>query len=269
MKSIGEMMKSSNTLHAMLTPLSETQKRCDKHGTDYTERVYRRYTQGCPECAKEAEEARKQAEEAALAARQADQQRRIIEQRIGMARIPKRIAERTVAGYNVDADNRAQRYNIERIKAYAHEFSQGHSGRNLALLGNPGTGKTHLACAVARHVIRNCGGMARFCSVSELNRTVREAKSYGSAYTESQVIAAFGGYDLLVIDEVGVQSGTDAESRALFDVFNERYQNCRPTILISNLDFDGLREAVGTRIADRVKEDGGEVLVFNWESYRQ
>lgn len=269
MKSIGEMMKSSNTLYAMLTPLSETQKRCDKHGTDYTERVYRRYTQGCPECAKEEEEARKQAEEAALAARQADQQRRIIEQRIGLAGIPKRFAERTVAGYGVDADNRAQRYNVERIKAYAHEFSQGHSGRNLALLGNPGTGKTHLACAVARHVIRNCGGMARFCSVSELNRTVREAKSYGSAYTESQVIAAFGGYDLLVIDEVGVQSGTDAESRALFDVFNERYQNCRPTILISNLDFDGLREAVGTRIADRVKEDGGEVLVFNWESYRQ
>ena len=252
MKSIGEMMKSSNTLYAMLTPLSETQKRCDRHGTDYTERVYRRYTQGCPECAKEAEEARKQAEEAALAARQSEQQRRIIEQRIGMAGIPKRFAERTVAGYNVDADNRAQRYNIERIKAYAHEFSQGHSGRNLA-----------------RHVIRNCGGMARFCSVSELNRTVREAKSYGSAYTESQVIAAFGGYDLLVIDEVGVQSGTDAESRALFDVFNERYQNCRPTILISNLDFDGLREAVGARIADRVKEDGGEVLVFNWESYRQ
>ncbi|WP_115308981.1 ATP-binding protein, partial [Kingella potus] len=251
MKSVGEMMKSSHTLAAMLTPLSETQKHCDRHGTDYTERVYRRYTQGCPECAKEAEQQRRQAEEAALAARQAEQQRRIIEQRIGMARIPKRFAERTVAGYCVDADNRPQRYNIERIKAYAHEFSQGHSGRNLAPAGQSrGTGKTHLACAVARHVIRNCGGMARFASVSELNRTVREAKSYGSAYTESQIIAAFGGYDLLVIDEVGVQSGTDAESRALFDVFNERYQNCRPTILISNLDFNGLREAVGARIAD-------------------
>ena len=104
--------------------------------------------------------------------------------------------------------------------------------------------------------------------MAEINRIVRESKSYDSDVSESEVIAAFGGYDLLIIDEVGVQSGTEAESRALFDVFNERYQNMKPTILISNLSPEGFKAAVGDRIADRVKEDGGEVLIFDWESSR-
>lgn len=100
-----------------------------------------------------------------------------------------------------------------------------------------------------------------------LNGSV-EAKSFSSDVTESQVIADFAGYDLLIIDEVGVQTGTDAESKALFDVFNERYQNLKPTVLISNLDAAGFVQAVGRRIADRVKEDGGEILSFDWESHR-
>lgn len=137
-----------------------------------------------------------------------------------------------------------------------------------AQLGDAGTGKTHLACAIGNHVIRNCGGQARFSSVAEINRLVREAKSFNSTVSESEVIEAFAAYDLLIIDEVGVQSGTEAESRALFDVFNERYQNLKPTILISNLNAEDFVAAVGNRIADRIKEDGGEFLFFNWESAR-
>jgi len=104
--------------------------------------------------------------------------------------------------------------------------------------------------------------------VAEINRLVREAKSFNSTVSESEVIEAFAAYDLLIIDEVGVQSGTEAESRALFDVFNERYQNLKPTILISNLNAEDFVAAVGNRIADRIKEDGGEFLFFNWESAR-
>jgi len=170
--------------------------------------------------------------------------------------------------YMVDEGNEAQSYVVERIKAYAVEFGGRHSGRCLALLGNAGTGKTHLACAIGNHLLKNLNKTARFTSVAELNRMVRESKSYGSDVTESQVISDFAGYDLLIIDEVGMQSGTDAESRALFDVFNERYQQMKPTVLISNLDVSGFVQAVGKRISDRVKEDGGEILSFDWGSYR-
>lgn len=261
-RSVGEILAGID----LFTPLSVSDRHCEKHGIGYREEVYPRFIRGCPKCEEEAEAEHKRAEDAKREAQEREWLRKRIEQRIGDSRIPKRFRDKTVSGYRVENDG--QRYIRDRIKAYAHEFAEGHSGRCLALLGNAGTGKTHLACAVARHVIHNCGGQARFASVAEINRIVREAKSYDSEHTESEVIAAFGSYDLLIIDEVGVQSGTEAESRALFDVFNERYQNCRPTILISNLDAEGFKAAVGDRIADRVKEDGGEVLIFDWGSSR-
>ena len=268
MENMGNFLNSSG-LTSLFTPISESLKQCEKHGIAYTEKVFKHYTQGCPECAKEQEEQRKASEAQKLQDAQDAWQLKQIEKRIGVSKIPKRFQGKTVSGYMVDAGNEQQAYAVERIKQYAFEFSGGnHSGRCLALLGNAGTGKTHLACAIGNHVIKNCGGQARFSSVSEISRIVRESKSFSSAYTESQIIEAFGGYDLLIIDEVGMQSGSEAESRALFDVFNERYQNCKPTILISNLSSAEFAAAVGDRIVDRLKEDGGEVLIFNWESHR-
>lgn len=273
MHSIGEALKNIKTgaLGNLLNPIRVSDKTCPQHGA-YQEQVFKNFTLGCPQCAREQEQAAEAQRQAERQERQREQTRRQIEKRIGASRIPKRFLDKSVSGYRIDAQDeqqrQAQRYVIERIKAYAGEFSTGHSGRNLALLGNAGTGKTHLACAIARHVINNCNGWARFTSVSEINRIIREAKSYNSDVSETEVIQSFGGYDLLVIDEVGVQSGTEAESRALFDVFNERYQNCKPTILLSNLCPTDFAAAVGDRIADRIKEDGGEVLLFNWESRR-
>ena len=98
---------------------------------------------------------------------------------------------------------------------------------------------------------------------------VRESKSFSSSHTESQIIDALASVELLVIDEIGVQSGTDAESRALFDVFNTRYEHMKPTIFISNLQLDGFADAVGGRVMSRLREDGGEILSFNWEDGRK
>lgn len=265
MATVGEILKGSH----WFTPISETGKRCEKHGIDYTEQVFKHFVRGCPKCREEEEAER---ERQAEAEREAERRKWVnaqIERRIGASKIPPRFVGKTVKGYEVSEGNEGQRYVADRVKAYAIEFNDGkHSGRCLALLGNAGTGKTHLACAIGNHLLKNLGKTARFTTVSELNRIVREAKSFSSDVTESQVIADFAGYDLLIIDEVGVQTGTDAESKALFDVFNERYQNLKPTVLISNLDAAGFVQAVGRRIADRVKEDGGEILSFDWESHR-
>ena len=269
MKTISETLKDGG-INRWITPISEAEKTCEKHGIQYTEQVFKMFTRGCPKCAEEQAEAQKAADEQERKAKREEAFRLVIEKRIGQSGIPRRFAEKTVSGYAVAVGNESQKLIVDFIKAYATEFSGGkHSGRNIALLGNAGTGKTHLACAVARHVIKNCEGFARFVTVSELNRIVRESKSFSSETTESEVIKAFAGYDLLIIDEVGIQSGTEAESRALFDVFNERYQAIKPTIMISNLLPEGFVGAVGDRIADRIKEDGGAMLVFDWGSARE
>lgn len=51
-------------------------------------------------------------------------------------------------------------------------------------------------------------------------------------------------------------------------MLNERYEKRRPTLMLSNLGLDDVRAFLGDRIFDRLREDGGESIVFDWESYR-
>ena len=249
-----------------ITATAEAQ--CPRHSayienTFATGRVSR-----CPECDREAT-AKQEAEENE-ARKAADQERkeRFAAELMGNSGLTPRFATKTIKGYVVESQ--AQADIVERIKVFGGEFAQGHSGRNLALIGNTGTGKSHLAAALVGYVIRKLNRPARFMSVSALSRMILESKDFKKAkYTESQVIEAMASLELLVIDEFGVQSGSDAESRALFDVFNTRYEHMKPTIFISNLQLDGFAAAVGGRIMSRLREDGGEILSFNWEDCRK
>lgn len=250
---------------------------CSKHGR-YTQTTYQsgRITK-CPGCERDSEERRIKAENDKLKEAAEKRKSRRIDELLGKSGIPKRFQDKTFDNYQLSEDNDNQEEVFNRVVAFSEEFkpsseeskpSQEHSGRCIVMIGDTGTGKSHLACAVASLVIKEYGGTARFTSVSEINRLVRESKGYNAKYSETEVIEAFGNYDLLIVDEVGIQSGSDAESRALFDVFNARYQNKKSTIVISNLNQAQVKEALGQRIFDRLKEGGGEVLVFHWGSHR-
>lgn len=250
---------------------------CSKHGR-YTQITYQsgRITK-CPDCERENEEQRIADENTKLKEEAEKRKSRRIDELLGNSGIPKRFQNKTFDNYQLSEGNAKQEEVFNRVVAFSEEFkpsseeskpSQEHSGRCIVMIGDTGTGKSHLACAVASHVIKKYCGTARFTSVSEINRLVRESKGYNAKYSETEVIEAFGNYDLLIVDEVGIQSGSDAESRALFDVFNARYQNMKSTIVISNLNQAQVREALGQRIFDRLKEGGGEVLVFHWGSHR-
>jgi DNA replication protein DnaC len=46
-----------------------------------------------------------------------------------------------------------------------------------------------------------------------------------------------------------------------------RYETFKPTILIGNVTMEGIDVLQGDRVIDRFKENG-QILVFNWESFR-
>lgn len=143
-------------------------------------------------------------------------------------------------------------------------------GRSVMLLGRVGTGKTHLATGILQQVIRNFGSqglIGRYTTAGGIIRSVKD--TFGSqAKTESQVYADLVSPHLLVIDEVGVQHGTDFERTVLFEVINGRYERLRPTIVVSNLGMADLRQCLGDRAVDRLRDKGGLAVIFRWESAR-
>jgi len=140
-------------------------------------------------------------------------------------------------------------------------------GDSVIMYGNKGTGKTKYSCAIAKKAAE-CGLTVIFTSVYKMVRKIKETWRKGSQDSESDVIDTFSNVDILFVDEVGVQFGTEAEQILLFEVLNNRYENMLPTIAMSNLDQEGIEGALGERVFDRFQDGSGFAVLFNWESYR-
>lgn len=141
------------------------------------------------------------------------------------------------------------------------------AGACLIFCGDIGTGKTHLSIGIA-HAVLEQGGQAVFTSVRGAVAAVKATWEHGAEKTEPQVLRELVSPDLLILDEVGVQFGSDTEKLIMFDIINGRYEARRPTIIISNLALGELEKFLGARAVDRLREGGGKVVVFDWESYR-
>lgn len=159
----------------------------------------------------------------------------------------------------------------ERAISIAQDIIQkskdGKAAPNLIMTGSVGTGKSLIAAAAVQSAIRS-GMRAEMATVMGMIRDFRATWKKDCDYTEAEYIRRLTTVDLLVIDEVGVQYGSDSEKLFVFDVIDGRYRNMRPTIMISNLNLDGIRECIGERCVDRVREDGGKVVTFDFESQR-
>ena len=96
-----------------------------------------------------------------------------LEHAVGRSGAPRRFLNRTFASYS--AATAAQQQALEVCRAYADGFEQMRErGGGLLLLGGPGTGKTHLACAILAQVI-HAGYTGLFLPVSGAPRIIRDA----------------------------------------------------------------------------------------------
>lgn len=163
--------------------------------------------------------------------------------------------------------------NAEKIKTicsrYADTFYERLSGcDSLLMLGNPGTGKNMLAACICREVALQ-GFTALHTTAMKLVRKIKTSWGKGSEKDEQEMIDQFARPDLLVIDEIGGQFGSVTEKILLFEAINGRYEEMRPTILISNLSLDEVEKYLGVTLIDRFYEGKSSVLEFTWESYRR
>lgn len=75
--------------------------------------------------------------------------------------------------------------------------------------------------------------------------------------------------DLLVLDEVGIQRGSNGEKVILNQIIDRRLSSMRPVGILTNLNHEELLGALGARVIDRLQMDGGMWVNFDWGSYRK
>lgn len=250
--------------------LGQREDHCQLHGAFTTRGMRfllgkrREHWSGCPACAGEVAEKERLARMQVDAAEQAVS----LERMLGQTALPERFRDRTFDNYQVEAGNKLQARALGTCRKYVDVFDSKMlpEGTGLILMGQRGTGKSHLAGAILKGLLpRHVGVYTTFMAMLH---SIRATYDKGSLVTERQVIERLSSVPLLVIDEIGVQRGTDDEHIQLFGIIDNRYGRKLPTILLTNQDEAGIERFVGDRLYDRLVETS-HMVKFDWASHRR
>lgn len=144
-------------------------------------------------------------------------------------------------------------------------------GSIYVLCGRNGPGKTHLA-AMAVNAFCERGRPAYFCSAAHFY--LRLKSTFGApGRTAEDLAKQFREFELLAIDEIEVRSESAWENRELRDLINDRYNDLRATLLITNksiAELNGNDEQaayLAPWLRDRIRQDGA-IIECDWPSLR-
>lgn len=125
----------------------------------------------------------------------------------------------------------------------------------LLLTGPCGVGKTHLAVAVLKRLIRDYGVNGLFAEFNDLLRRIQESFDPRSQTPSWEVLHPALEADVLVLDDLGATRTTPWVRDTVGLIVNERYNAQRLTILTTNRpddDTGGREESLADRVGERL-----------------
>ena len=140
----------------------------------------------------------------------------------------------TLAFWNFGRDDTKNKQVSTLSKSYVEQFDDMlKAGEGILFYGDVGTGKTFYACCIANALIDN----GHPCFVTNFTRLVNELFSC----TDKQAyIDDLNRYDLLVIDDFGVERNTEYMNEIVTNVIDARYVAHKPMIITTNLSLKEL-----------------------------
>ena len=189
-----------------------------------------------------------------------DRERRATERRIHQARFPVVKSLETFEFLAMPSVNKALVLELARCEFLLRR-------ENVLLLGNSGTGKTHLALALGLAACQR-GHRVRFTTAAAMVHELMEAKDEKRLLRFQTQMAS---YELLIVDELGFVPLSKSGAELLFEVFSQRYER-GSTLVTSNLPFQEWTEVLGSErltgaLLDRLTHHV-HILEMNGESYR-
>ena len=189
-----------------------------------------------------------------------ERERRAIERRIRQARFP---VVQTMDSFDflaIPSLNKTMVLELARCEFLTRR-------ENVLLLGNSGTGKTHIALALGLAACQR-GHRVRFTTAAALVSELIEARDERKLLRFQKQIAA---YELLIVDELGFVPLSKTGAELFFEMLSQRYER-GSTMVTSNLPFAEWTEVLGSErltgaLLDRLTHHV-HILEMNGDSYR-
>ncbi len=137
---------------------------------------------------------------------------------------------------------------IQNAYRQAMKFAQ-EPGDWLVIAGHTGRGKTRLAAAIGNYC-REAGTQVMFVVVPDLLDRLRSSYSPQNPKAFDDIFEQVRNAPLLILDDLGSQSGTAWAEEKLFQLVNHRYNACLPTVITTNLTAGAMDQRLASRLTD-------------------
>jgi len=175
-----------------------------------------------------------------------------VERLLKKSNLGKRFMDRTFNTFNKTKENEPA---LKRAYDYAINFTDyEEKGKGLLLIGQVGTGKTHLTAAIANYLMFEKAIPVKFGNVTALLGEIKNSYSNEESASESELINVLSKVRLLIIDDLGKEKRTEWSNNIIYTIINNRYENYKPTIVTTNLSIKELENQIGDASVSRLIE---------------
>jgi DNA replication protein DnaC len=163
------------------------------------------------------------------------------EELINNSGLGKRFRKRTFERFEINKHNQ-EAYN--KSLDFAENFTKKEKG--LIFVGPYGTGKTHLAAAIANYLIKNLYSVV-FGNITNIITKIKSTYNKDSDLSERDIIDILSNVDLLILDDLGKENTTENTSTLIYQIINNRYEDEKPILVTTNLKSNELARKLGEK----------------------